>query len=80
VPRPNMKKAGAATMNTPSAAAIAITSIFIYAPPRQLRRRIGRNHLLLAARNEFTKPGRAGEGPDLGSANYKARLYLQKPR
>src|SRR6478752_9867267 len=33
----------------------------------------------LVARNELTKPGRAGEGPSLGSANYKARLYLQSP-
>jgi hypothetical protein len=32
----------------------------------------------LFAREELTKPGRAGEGPDLGSANYKARLYLQR--
>jgi len=33
----------------------------------------------LVARNEIAKPGRAGEGPSLGSANYKARLYLQSP-
>jgi len=32
----------------------------------------------LVARDELTKPGRAGEGLGLGSANYKARLYLQR--
>src|SRR4029079_4403942 len=39
---------------------------------------LGGNHVLTVCARELTKPGRAGEGLGLGSANYKARLYLQR--
>jgi hypothetical protein len=73
-----MKKAGEAITRTPSAAKIAIKFIwYLCSTAARIRPQDKENLGVPGAHLLFANRQRAGEGLDVGAANYKARLNLR---